>query len=157
MQYNRVVTIENAFPQGYTSPDTIQFELIGVKNPPTTDRTDSVSLKIYYEEDTSEVNIYNGEDLTFKAEPSTQVFIEASLSEMETGLLQTQMLLTGSTPNGMIIAKGSYLKVTIPGEFLINDPSRVASSCTVISGFSDEILCEFESVSQRYGSVLTVK
>ena len=67
------------------------------------------------------------------------------------------MTLTGSTPNGMIIANGSYLKVTIPGKFLINDPSRVASSCTSISGFSDEILCEFESVSSRNGSVLRVE
>lgn len=70
-----MVTIENAFPQGYAQNDVIQFTLIGVKNPPTTDLTGPVTLKVYYEETTSEVNVYNGSELTFKAEPSDQVFI----------------------------------------------------------------------------------
>jgi hypothetical protein len=68
--YNRVVTIENAFPNGYQAGDQIKFILTGVTNPPTTDLTGSITLKIYYTEQTSEINVYNGNELTFKAVPS---------------------------------------------------------------------------------------
>jgi hypothetical protein len=57
----------------------------------------------------------------------------------------------------MVIAKGSYVKIKIPGQFLISDATRVAASCTAILGFSDEILCDFESVSTRTGAVLIVR
>lgn len=79
-----------------------------------------------------------------------------NLNEKETGQTQTNMTVTGQTPLGMIIVKDSYLRVTIPAQFLINDPARVAASCTALEGFSDEVLCRFESVSQRQGSVLIV-
>lgn len=56
----------------------------------------------------------------------------------------------------MVIAKGSYVKIFIPKQFLISDPQRVAASCTAIQGFSDEILCGFESVSVSKGAQLVV-
>jgi hypothetical protein len=33
---------------------------------------------------------------------------------------------------------------------------RVAASCTAILGFTDEIICYFESVDQNAGAVLVV-
>jgi hypothetical protein len=54
----------------------------------------------------------------------------------------------------MPIAKGAYVKVTIPGEFTVTDPERVAASCTALTGFSDELICYFESVHKRLGAVL---
>ena len=38
---------------------------------------------------------------------------------------------------------GSYVQLFIPPDFHISNLDRVASSCTVISGFSDEITCTF--------------
>lgn len=70
VKYNLVVTIENAFPNGYKAGDTISFTLMGVTNPPTTDKTGNISIKIYYVEFVSEINVYNGNNLWFQASPS---------------------------------------------------------------------------------------
>ena len=45
------------------------------------------------------------------------------------------------------VDKQAYLRVFIPGAFVVSNGDRVASTCTRISGFSDEINCEFENVS----------
>lgn len=39
---------------------------------------------------------------------------------------------------------------------MISDPVRVAASCTAILGFTDEIICYFESVDIYTGAVLVV-
>jgi hypothetical protein len=41
------------------------------------------------------------------------------------------------------IEKQAYLKVKIPSDYRISNYDRTASTCTRISGFSDEISCEF--------------
>ena len=45
------------------------------------------------------------------------------------------------------IEKQAYIRVTIPGSFQVNNYDRVASTCTRLTGFSDEISCSFEKVS----------
>ena len=49
----------------------------------------------------------------------------------------------------MVIAKGAVVLISIPGQFVISNPTRVAASCTALNGFSDEILCEFLSISSK--------
>ena len=80
VNYNHVVIIENGFPSGYTQGDYIEFTLNGVRNPPTTDRTAGITIKIYYEEVSSEINNYLGNELTFKAELSDQVSVRVELT-----------------------------------------------------------------------------
>lgn len=80
VSYNHVVMIQNGFPNGYSEGDYIVFTLNGVTNPPTTDETSGITIKVYYEETSSEVNVYEGNDLTFTAEPSTSVTIAVELS-----------------------------------------------------------------------------
>lgn len=65
MSYDHIVTIRNAFPNGYSQGDQLSFTLQGVTNPPTTDKTDGITVKIYYVETTSEINNYSGNNLTF--------------------------------------------------------------------------------------------
>ena len=46
----------------------------------------------------------------------------------------------------------------IPSDFQIENESRVASTCTRITGFSDEILCEFEETqTSNFGYYLIVR
>jgi hypothetical protein len=66
------------------------------------------------------------------------------------------MIVTARTPFLMSIEKGSSLLLFIPPQFQIIDPLRVQSSCTMVSGFSDEILCELVSTNQRTGHFLRV-
>ena len=56
------------------------------------------------------------------------------------------------------IEKGAALRLKIPGTFKIDNSDRVASTCTGILGFSDEISCIFESVAvdQTQSSYLIV-
>ena len=42
------------------------------------------------------------------------------------------------------IEKQAYLRIKIPSDFSIPDPDRIASTCTRITGFSDELSCSFE-------------
>ena len=44
------------------------------------------------------------------------------------------------------IEKGGEIRLKIPGSFKIENYDRVASTCTGLSGFSDEISCHFEDV-----------
>ena len=45
----------------------------------------------------------------------------------------------------------------IPPEFTIEEMDRVASTCTRLEGFSDEINCEFdEDADERFGYYLYV-
>lgn len=61
VQYNHVVILENAFPQGYSAGDQISFTLIGVTNPETTAKTGGITLKFYYTEYTNEISAYTGD------------------------------------------------------------------------------------------------
>ncbi len=63
--------ISNAFPNGYNAGDQIVFTLTGVRNPSTTDKTNGITIKIYYVEGVSEINEYMGNILTMQAIPST--------------------------------------------------------------------------------------
>ena len=69
------------------------------------------------------------------------------------------MVITGSTVGmNVIIEKQSILQIFIPKEFTIDDFLRTASTCTVISGFSDEISCKFdETYDNRFGYYLYVR
>jgi len=56
------------------------------------------------------------------------------------------------------VEKQAYLRVKIPGAFLISNYDRVASTCTRLTGFSDEISCSFEKVEDsRWGNYMLVK
>lgn len=48
------------------------------------------------------------------------------------------------------------VKLFIPADFKIIDLDRVASSCTVISGFTDEITCKFEKADPNFGYLINV-
>lgn len=50
---------------------------------------------------------------------------------------------------------GSYVQLFIPPDFKILDLDRAASSCTVVSGFSDEITCTFLQADEN-GYVIKV-
>ncbi len=115
VQYDHVVTITHAFPNGYNKSDALQFTLIGITNPPTTDKTDGITVKIFYVETTSEINVYLGNNLTFQASPSPSIWMTITPTEMDTGQSQTNFTITGSTPAGMVIAKGAIVQIAIPG------------------------------------------
>ena len=89
--------------------------------------------------------------LTVTASPSTKVTFRAENSESHTGDSNTQFTFYGSTLDGLPIEKGSSLRVFIPADFKIADVDRVASTCTVLTGFSDELSCEFERYRERDG------
>ena len=56
------------------------------------------------------------------------------------------------------IAKQAYLRIKIPGAFTVSNYDRTASTCTSLTGFSDEISCEFEDVvAANYGNYLIVR
>jgi hypothetical protein len=44
---------------------------------------------------------------------------------------------------------GSFAVLSIPVDFRMLDLDRVASSCTVLTGFSDEITCSFIQADQN--------
>ena len=52
--------------------------------------------------------------------------------------------------------RSAYIEVFIPSGFEIRDAQRVASSCTAIQGFSDELTCEWVRIEERKGSRLKV-
>ena len=53
-------------------------------------------------------------------------------------------MISGSTPSGKVIEQGAHLKIYIPMQFKIDNMQRAASSCATLSGFTDDILCEFD-------------
>ncbi len=56
------------------------------------------------------------------------------------------------------IEKQAYLRVKIPGDFRIANYDRVRSTCTRLTGFSDEISCTFEDVDDpRWGNYMIVR
>lgn len=73
-------------------------------------------------------------------------------SEVQTGDFNQNFRFYGSTLDNLPIEKGSYLRVFIPEDFQITDYDRVASTCTTISGFSDEIACELEGRAATVGA-----
>ena len=60
------------------------------------------------------------------------------------------MTFTGTLEWDNPIEKQSYIRIKIPTDFTIVNADRVASTCTRINGFTDEISCEFEDSSNRY-------
>mmetsp|Transcript_24490 Transcript_24490/g.30523 ORF Transcript_24490/g.30523 Transcript_24490/m.30523 type:complete len:121 (+) Transcript_24490:1849-2211(+) len=92
------------------------------------------------------------------SEPSTALSIDASMTEQLTGELQSEFIIKGMMERYNPIEKQAYLTVKIPGGFTIENYDRVASTCTHLTGFSDEISCSFEDVSDpRFGNILVVK
>ena len=80
------------------------------------------------------------------------------MTELKTGEEQSNFVFTGTMDANSPIEKGAALRLKIPGTFKIDNSDRVASTCTGISGFSDEISCIFESVAvdQTQSSYLIV-
>ena len=86
--------------------------------------------------------------LMITATPSlTALTMAASLTELQTGQVQTAITITGLLERDNPIEKQSYLRVKIPSDFTVTNENRVASTCTRISGFSDEISCSFENAA----------
>jgi hypothetical protein len=80
------------------------------------------------------------------------------MTEQLTGELQSEFIIKGTMERYNPIEKQAYLTVKIPGGFTIETYDRVASTCTRLTGFSDEISCSFEDVSDpRFGNILVVK
>jgi len=53
----------------------------------TTEKTDGIQVKIYYEEFVSEINSYDGDALSFEATASDQIMVEVTLENQLTGMV----------------------------------------------------------------------
>ena len=56
--------LTNAFQTGYNQGDLIQFTISGISNPSTVGSTEPITIKIYYIEFQSDINIYDGSNMT---------------------------------------------------------------------------------------------
>ena len=158
VRFNRIIYIRDAFPSGMTEIQTFYITLSDFNNPSTTQETDSFEIDIFYVEGVDEVANYLGTSLTFTAEPSTALTVSVELDEYKTGQVQSAMIISGTMEAGNPIEKQGYLRVKIPGAFIISNGDRIASTCTRLTGFSDEITCEFEDVRvPANGNYLIVK
>ena len=59
--------------------------------------------------------------------------------------MQSEFVISGEMELLNSIEKQAYLKVDLPASFSIENFDRVASTCTRLTGFSDEISCSFEA------------
>ena len=73
--------------------------------------------------------------------------VAIELTETKTGEVQSALKISGNMERDNPIAKQAYLRIKIPGAFTIDDADRSASTCTRVSGFSDEVTCAFEATS----------
>ena len=72
------------------------------------------------------------------------------MKEEKTGQFQTKFVISGTlTKENTSIVKQAYLRVRIPSSFLVSDNQRVAATCTVLTGFSDEITCEIDDTTRN--------
>lgn len=78
------------------------------------------------------------------------------MTELLTGEMQTEFVISGTMERYNPIEKQAYLQVVIPDAFKIENFDRVASTCTRLTGFSDEVTCSFEAGSP-IGHTLVVK
>ena len=151
---NKYIYIENAFPNGMPMPPTeFSFTIRGFDNPQTATKTQDFNIQIYYIEDENIISNSQGKSLKVEATASDQVNFRAENSDAATGA-SGQLTFYGSTQGQLPIERGSYLRVFIPSDFKIGDEieaARVAATCTAISGFSDQISCEFERYRERDG------
>lgn len=85
------------------------------------------------------------------------VKMSLDLTETKTGEYQSRMLFTVTMLDNYPVEMGSYLKLFIPADFKVPDPERVAASCQIVSGFSDEVTCDFESLDPRTGHYLFIR
>lgn len=145
--YNSEVYITKAFPNGYIASQPIKFTLTGITNPNTVTRSQPIKVSVFYDEDFNQIDNYSGSGMTITAQPAPVLSISVELSNPHTGQINDQLTITGSTPFGRPIVQGASLLVFIPSTFIITDPTRVASSCAIISGFSDQITCYFVETS----------
>lgn len=79
--FNRIIYVYDAFPNGLTEIQTFEIQLSDFINPSTTQETDSFEFKIFYEENVSEVSVYQGTQKTFKATPSEAITLSTPKSE----------------------------------------------------------------------------
>ena len=94
-------------------------------------------------ENTNEVSVYSGTKQTFKASPSTGITMAIPNSNSyKTGEI-VKLTISATMDSENLIEKQAYLKVKIPKDYYIANFDRTASTCTRISGFSDEINCDF--------------
>ena len=145
---------------GLRALDTFEIVINGFTNPPTTQATDSFQVSILYENgnDFSEISVYKGNGLFIVSEPSTALTIDAQMKETLTGEMQSEFIITGRMDRYNPVEKQAYLRVKIPAGFYVENYDRVASTCTRLTGFSDEVSCSFESVDdQRFGNYLIVR
>ena len=154
LKFNRIIYLRELFPAGMPTIQTFSFTMSDFINPPTTERTDAFDVIIYYTEGTNEVthSTTTNTNLMITATPNLNALkMSASASELKTGQVQTNFTISGTLDWDNPIAKQSYLRIKIPDDFVVTDANRVASTCTRISGFTDEISCEFEdSSNNRY-------
>ena len=95
------------------------------------------------------------------AKPSPMIGMTVDLSSQDlcgncTGYSNTKFLISAETVAGRPIQMGSFIRLFIPADFKIPDLDRAASSCTVVSGFSDEITCTFEQTSPNTGYLIKI-
>lgn len=108
-------------------------------------------MSILYENgnDFSEISVYKGNGLFIVSEPSTALTIDAKMKEQLTGEMQSEFVITGRMDRYNPVEKQAYLRVKIPAGFFVENYDRVASTCTRLTGFSDEVSCSFESVDDQ--------
>ena len=96
--------------------------------------------------------------MTFTAEPSTALRVGAEIADTLTGQIQSSFVISGTMEGTNTIEKQAYLRIKIPGAFVVSNYDRVASTCTRLTGFSDEISCSFEEVPMpALGNYLIVR
>lgn len=71
------------------------------------------------------------------ATPNTNINMEVVFMSLDTGF--NNVLQFKINTNSYPIAKSSYIRINIPGEFEIYDYDVAASTCLKISGYSDEV------------------
>lgn len=100
----------------------------------------------------SEVSIYQGTQKTFTATPSDAISLDVPVPEpssYETGVSVT-LSFTATMELEASIEKQSFVRLAIPAKsagyegYTITDYDRTAATCTQVSGFSDELTCDFE-------------
>ena len=85
------VLLTDAFPSGYNQGDIISFTIGGVKNPSTVGTTDPISVKIFYTEFQSDINFYEGTNMTLNATASPLLQMSVFAPKNWTGEVDSQI------------------------------------------------------------------
>mmetsp|Transcript_22946 Transcript_22946/g.22273 ORF Transcript_22946/g.22273 Transcript_22946/m.22273 type:complete len:174 (+) Transcript_22946:1668-2189(+) len=130
-------------------------------NPSSLNQTDSFGIYLIYAPDSQRSTLSNvigsidsGVTLAFEESPEIAYLVEMG-DTWETG--QNGEMVVSIDTYGYQITKGSEIFLTIPGDFSIYNETISEQGCTAISGFTDDISCEFLQISEQDGHILAVR